>query len=265
MPPMVTEEAIAGTWRLLDLSYSSVFENLALEEALARTTQSANFEPTVRFWVDPASVVLGRFQRTSDEVDTTLCEQYGVQIARRFTGGGAVFHDEGNLNFTIVNRGNGTLSPTKLHEADSSIVVDALSELGMKATFFSPNSIIVGSRKVSGAAAALGSGFTLWHNSILVSSNVDILERVLAPSRKINSTPFVRSRWCPVSTLETVLGKRIGLKRVKSQLVTSLLSILGGKVKAGRLNADEEATFRSLFDGKYSSLDWNQDGNWKEI
>ncbi len=262
---MVNEEAIAGPWRVLDLSYGSVFENLALEEALARTTQSANFQPTVRFWVDPPSVVLGRFQRTTDEVDTALCEQYGVQIARRFTGGGAVFHDEGNLNFTIVNRGNGTLSPTKLHEDDSSIVVDALRGLGMKASFLSPNSILVGSRKVSGAAAALGNGFTLWHNSILISSNIDILERVLAPSRKIDSTPFVRSRWCPVSTLEAVLGKRIGLEQVKSQLVSSLQSILGVKVKAGRLNADEEATFSSLFDGKYSSLDWNQDGNCKKI
>lgn len=262
---MVNAEATAGNWRLLDLSYGSVFENLALEEALARSMCSENFQPTARLWVDPPSVVLGRFQRTTDEVDTAMCDRYGIRIARRFTGGGAVFHDEGNLNFTIVNRGNGTVTPTKLHEDAASIVVDALSGLGMKATFLAPNSILLGSRKVSGGAAALGTDFALWHNSILVSSNVEILERVLAPSKKISWSPFVRSRWYPVTTLEAVLGKRIGLDQVKSQLVSSLESTLGVNLKGGRLRADEEASFRSLVDWKYSSADWNQDGYCREI
>ncbi len=262
---MVNEEMAAGNWRLLDLSCSTVFENLALEEALARTASSENFRPTVRFWVNPLSVVLGRFQRTTDEVDTTLCERYGVQVARRFTGGGAVFHDEGNLNFTIVNRRNEGISPAKLHENASSIVIDALSELGVKTTFLSPNSILVGGRKVSGAAAALGSGFVLWHNSILVSANVDTLELVLAPSKKIHSTPFVRSRWHPVINLQVALGKRIGLDHVKSQLIRSLQAILCVKLKANGLNADEETWFRRLYERKYSSLGWNQYGNCEKI
>ncbi len=262
---MVNGEMASGNWRLLDLSCSSVHENLALEEALARTASSENFRPTVRFWVNPPSVVLGRFQRTADEVDMTLCEQYGVQVARRFTGGGAVFHDEGNLNFTIVNRRNEAISLAKLHEDASSIVIDALSELGVKTTFLSPNSILVGDRKVSGAAAALGSGFVLWHNSILVSANVHTLELVLAPSKKIHSTPFVRSRWHPVINLQGALGKRIGLDYVKLQLIRSLEAILHVKLKTNGLNADEEAWFRRLYDRKYSSPDWNQHGDCEEI
>ncbi len=262
---MVNGEIAAGNWRLLDLSCSSVFENLALEEALARTASSENFRPTVRFWVNPPSVVLGRFQRTADEVDTRLCEQYGVQVARRFTGGGAVFHDEGNLNFTIVNRRNEAMSPTKLHESALSIVIDALSELGVETTFLSPNSVLVGGRKVSGAAAAIGSGFVLWHSSILVSANVDTLELVLVPSKKIDSTPFVRSRWHPVINLEAALGKRIGLDYVKSQLIRSLQAILRVKLKADGLNADEATRFRRLYESKYSSPDWNQYGNCEEI
>jgi lipoate-protein ligase A len=210
-------------------------------------------------------VILGRFQSTASEVDIGMCENYGVQIARRFTGGGAVFHDEGNLNFTIVNHRNGAIFPSRLYEDASSIVIGAFTRLGVKATFLSPNSILVGNEKVSGAAAAFGNGFALWHNSILVSANVETLELVLDPSKKNDSTPFVRSRWHPVTNLEAVLSKPISLDQVKSQLVRSLQAILCIRLLAGGLNADEETWLRRLYEGKYSSPEWNQHGDWKEI
>jgi lipoate-protein ligase A len=261
----MVNEVDLDNWRMLDVSCSSVFQNLALEEALARSTLSAEFRPTVRFWLNPPSVVFGRFQETSAEVDTSLCEENNIQIGRRFTGGGAVFHDEGNLNLTIVTRNKDRIPPTRLHSTNSSIVLDALRGLGLKATFLSPNSILLGDRKVSGAAAALGSDFTLWHTSILVSTNVDTLDLVLSPSKKSNATRFVRSQWKPVTTLQAALGKRVSVDDVKFQLIRSMRESLRVKLEEDGLGTVEERWFTSLYGRKYSSPGWNLFGNCKEL
>ncbi len=263
MPPMVGE-ADSDNWRLLDLSYASVFQNLALEEALARSTVLPEFRPTVRYWVNSPSVILGRFQETSSEVDATLCEENNTQIGRRFTGGGAVFHDEGNLNFTIVTRRKERITLTGLHETASLVVLDALGSLGLKPTFLSPNSILIGGRKVSGAAAALGSDFTLWHSSILVSTNVDTLKLVLAPSEKAHATRFVRSRWQPVTTLQAALGRRVSLDDVKEQLMRSVEKSLGVRLEVGALSAEEDNRCDRLYRRKYSLPAWNVYGNCDE-
>jgi lipoate-protein ligase A len=257
-------EANSDNWRILDLSYASVFQNLALEEALARSTRLPEFRPTVRCWVNSPSVVLGRFQETSSEVDVTLCEEKNVQIGRRFTGGGAVFHDKGNLNFTIVTRRKERITLTELHEAASSIVLDALRGLGLKPTFLSPNSILIGGRKVTGAAAALGRDFAVWHSSTLVSTNVDTLKLVLAPSEKAHGTRFVRSRWQPVTTLQAALGRRVSLADVKAQLMRSVENSLGVRLEVGTLSAEEDNRCDRLYRRKYSLPAWNVYGNCGE-
>jgi lipoate-protein ligase A len=262
---MVNEEKYSDTWRLLDCSYDSAFRNLATEEALARSASSKNFRPTIRFWVNPQSVVLGRFQEPSAEVDTSLCQRSGIQIARRFTGGGAMFHDKGNLNFTIVTRPEMRANLTRLNETASAIILDALRGLGLKGSILSPNLIIVGTKKVSGSAAALGSGFVLWHSSILVSTDIEILELVLAPSRKANMAHFVHSRWHPVTTLQDALGHSVSVDDVKSRLIKSAQEILCVKLEAGRLRTDEERWFTSLYNRKYSSPNWNRNGKYEEI
>ena len=265
MPSMVNQERRSETWRLLDCSYDSAFRNLATEEALARSTNSKNFQPTIRFWINPQSVVLGRFQKPSAEVDTSLCQRSGIQIARRFTGGGAVFHDKGTLNFTIITRPEMTTNLVRLNETASVIILHTLSRLGLRGRILSPNSIMIGMKKVSGAAAALGSGFVLWHSSILVSTNIEILESVLAPSRRSNVAPFVHSRWHPVTTLQDALGDGLNVDYVKAQLIKSAEEKLCVKLKAGRLRTEEERWFTSLYNRKYSSASWNQNGRYEEI
>jgi lipoate-protein ligase A len=264
MPAMVDPETAPQNLRLLRLSYNSVFENLALEEALARSTTHGGFRPTVRFWVNPPSVVLGRFQRAADEVDTELCERDGIAVGRRFTGGGAVFHDRGNLNLTIANQRKETISPVKLHQSMCGIILDAIKGLGLRPTFLPPNSILVGERKVAGAAAAIGATFVLWHCSLLVSSNLDVLERVLAPGKKAGSTAFVRSQWHEVTNLRNLLGGKISLKRAEAQLVGSVGRILNAELNEGGLSSEEKVLFRQLYETKYSSPDWNLHGSCKE-
>lgn len=261
---MVKEGTGLEAWRLLDYSYDSAFKNLALEEALARCGRSENFRPTIRFWVNPESVILGRFQEAPAEVDISLCQRNGIQIARRFTGGGAVFHDEGTLNFTIVASPEFATSLTKLNEYSASITLDALRALGLKGRILTPNSIVVDGKKVSGAAGALGRKFALWHSSILVSTNIRLLEMVLAPSKNGNITRYVHSRWHPVTSLQNALGQPIGVDAVKPQLIKSVQKILRVELRGDGLREEEEELFGGLYSGKYSSPDWNKKGKCKE-
>ena len=265
MPSLVGGPTASDRWRLLEQSYGSVFQNLAIEEALARSALSSTFRPTIRLWVNPQSVILGRFQKASTEVDTSLCQQSGIQIARRFTGGGAVYQDEGNLNLTLVIQQGERHTQPRLSETASAIVLDALRSFGLKGSFLAPNSIMLGERKISGGAAASGKGFALWHGSLLVSTNVDTLESVLAPSRQKHTTHYVRSRWHPVTTLEAAVGRKVSVEEVQSKLTESAQEILSAKLEPDGLRADEERWFTSLYARKYSSPNWNSNGEYEEF
>jgi lipoate---protein ligase len=264
MPSLVGGPTGSDRWRLLEQSYGSVFQNLAVEEALARSALSPTFRPTIRLWVNPQSVILGRFQKAATEVDISFCQQTGIQIARRFTGGGAVYQDQGSLNLTLVIQQGERHTQPRLNEIASAIVLNALRSFGLKGNFLSPNSIMLGARKVLGGAAASGYGFALWHGSLLVSTNVDILESVLAPSRQKHETHYVRSRWQPVTTVEAAAGRKVSVEEAQAKLTESTQEILGVNLEVDGMQPDEKKWFRRLYARKYSLPNWNNDGEYGE-
>ena len=90
------------SWRLLNDQGSDIYQNLAVDEALAKTYMySENTLNTLRFWESDKAVVIGRFQCVHKEVNLNYCKENEIAIARRFTGGGAVFHGPGNLNYSM--------------------------------------------------------------------------------------------------------------------------------------------------------------------
>jgi lipoate-protein ligase A len=254
-----------ANWRLLDLSFPTPFQNLALEETLARSTTLSAFRPTVRLWVDPPTVVFGRFQDIEAEADVEFCTVNKIQIARRFTGGGAVFHDRGTLNFTIVTRPQERIPLSRFYEFNSSIVVNLLDRVGLKGSFVPPNSIHVSRRKISGAAAALGRDFALWHTSILVSTDTTLLDHVLSPKKKHDGLKSIRSIRQPVTTVEACLGHPVGLEEIKVGLVNSFENVYQTRLEAHGLLIDEELSMSRLHAQKYSSQEWNVCGNSAQL
>jgi lipoate-protein ligase A len=259
---MVTEEK---SWRMLDVSYDSAAMNLALEEALARTAGSRGPSPTARFWVNPRAVVIGRFQQASAEVDIAQCNQTGVEVVRRFTGGGGVFHDEGTLNFTVTTNRSETLSLSSLQEGNLRIVQNALKSLGVDSWTSDPNSLVVNGRKVCGAAAALGERFAFWHCSILVSTDTKLLETLLAPSRRALTTQFVRSIWKPVMTIAEAVSKPVTIGDMKSSLIRSVENLFEVRLDEEGLSTEEKDHSKELFAEKYSSDDWNLYGKRRVV
>ena len=260
MSSMVNSPPNEDTWRYLDLSLPSAAENLALEEALARCTPSKDFLPTLRLWTNPPTVVVGRFQNVNSEIDMDLCIRENIAIARRFTGGGAVYHDSGNLNLTIVMRPPWKIQVTDFQRNALSIVMNFLDDLQLQHTFVSPNSIHVDGRKIAGGAAALGRDFLLWHASILISTDIELVSQLLAPSRENSEGDFIRSRWHPVTTLVAALGKPVSMGELKHQLQAAARKSFDVKFSPGELRDDEKERVHSLHRNKYSTAQWNLSG-----
>ena len=248
-------------WRRLKLSYPSVYRNLAVDESLARALSTGvQTQPTLRLWTNAKAVVVGRFQDVPTEVDLRQCEMNQVQIARRFTGGGTVFHDEATLSLTLVARPRNGPAHLRFEETYLQLVREALEDLGLSC-LASGNSILVGGRKICGAAAAVGMHFALWHCSILVDTNLEVLDRVLAPSKSRTRSRFVHSRWQEVTTLAKALSRPIGIDEVARILETTLERWIGDELKTDPLTIEEKRYSEALYARKYSSRAWNLNGN----
>ncbi len=175
----------AEEWRLLKPCSVSPFLNLAVEEAVLHSVGKRKSPNTVRLWVDASAVIIGRFQCPRLEADLAICRELNVAVARRFTGGGAVYHDSGNLNYSVFMIDSHSLASGRVFEVfrrTGLAVVSSLEELGVDAEFRAPNMIVSHGKKISGMAGATKWKAVLVHGTLLVESNLDVLRRVLGPS-----------------------------------------------------------------------------------
>lgn len=235
--------------------------NLAFDEAMAQSASAQQrIQPALRIWVNQRSVILGRFQETTAEVDLEACDLNNVKVARRFSGGGTVFHDEFTLNITIITNPFEGSSLLMFQEKNLNLVSKALSDLGVGLTVDPPNSLLVGGRKICGAAAAIGKHFALWHCSILVGTDLQLLELTLAPSKSQSVTRFVHSKWRPVTTVAEAMSSPVGVNEVANAVTEAVETKLGVKLQTDWPSSDELRSARTLLAQKYSSNDWNLKG-----
>ena len=157
--------------------------NLALEQELLREVQAGSRPDTVRLWVNDECLVRGLHEnRRFGGYDERLARELGVRVYTRNTGGGCVYHDRGNLNWSFYVRSTeGFVGSMKLFQWSSGFIIEALQTLGLDATFGCPNRIDVAGKKVSGQAARATSRASLVHGTLLVSSDLERLRALCIP------------------------------------------------------------------------------------
>ncbi len=237
------------TWRLLDIEYRDPYKNMAVDEALLIAIERNIAPNSVRFWRNLNAVVVGRSQSIEKEVSLEPCQRYGASVVRRFTGGGAVYQDHGNLNWTIVSRRDHPLAKVKgileVFKVFSSPILEGIRALGVRAEFKPPNSIFVGDKKISGMAAYVKRESILCHGTLLVNTDLNILTNVLTPVKT------------EVTTLQRELGMKISMGRVKRAIIRGFDSVYGLKVKQGKLSREEVGIIKRLYENKYVTEEWN--------
>jgi lipoate-protein ligase A len=240
-------------WRLLpDDGERDPYVNLAVEEAVARGVGRGLAPPTIRLWCNRPAVVVGLSERVEAEVDLAFCDRRGIFVARRFTGGGTVFQDEGNLNFALsVGTGHPIFSADILatYALMAEGVIAGLALLGLDAVY-SHDEIQLGGRKVSGFAGANDFGSVFRHGTLLVSTDE---EMVYGSLRRIKRE---------VTNLSKCAGRVLPNQEVGRALAAGFERRFGIVAVPGSLTGEERAIAAGLWRSKYSSRPWNLRDEW---
>lgn len=207
-------------------------------------------EPVFYLWQNKPSVIIGLNQNAFAEVNPARLEEQGVVLARRVTGGGAVYHDLGNLNYTIVGR-SGDLD--KDYPGYLTMVVDALRQLGVPAQLSGRNDIMVEGRKVSGYAKRVWKDRLMIHGTLMYDVDIEALTSALsAPGSKLSAAGVasVRSR---VANLKEYLPQFADLEAFRSAL-QRILASGDGEIQ---LTGEELSQVEKAYDEKFSTWEWN--------
>jgi lipoate-protein ligase A len=226
--------------------------NLAAEEYLA---DSYAGDGLFMLWRNAPSVIIGRNQNAYAELDLAFAEKHGIKVVRRLTGGGAVFHDLGNVNYTFISRLDdaGTLNFPRF----CGPVIEALRGLGVDAELSGRNDITVGGRKVSGTAQCVRGGRVLHHGTLLWSADFSYMEKVLRPDPSKLQSKGIKSVGSRVANLRDLLPEGAPLSRDSgaADLMDYLFSRFGGEPL--RFTDGQTEAIAALAEKKYSSWEWN--------
>jgi len=246
-------------WRLIDLEYADPYLNMAVEEAIMQYVSIGKVPNTLRFWRNCNTIVIGRSQCPSYEVNLKNCLRHRVSVVRRFTGGGAVYHDLGNLSFALSVARSLPILKNDMFNAFRLVgcsVIDGLRKIGLKAELRSVNCIETVGGKISGLAGLWGK-VCFVHGSLLVSTRLKILHNVLNPTIKRPVEKRVRSVKSRVTTVSKELNREIAIYIVKDAIRSAIEQAFDVEIVEGKLTEGEEALAKKLCNNKYSKMEWN--------
>ena len=237
--------------RYITLNSTSPYHNLATEEYLLQQTTDNVF----MLWRNDNTIVVGKHQNTAAEINQEYVDSHHVNVVRRLTGGGAVFHDSGNLNFTFIqNVEAGKKEIDFLRYLQP--IVDALRSLGVPAEFSGRNDLVINGRKISGNAMTFFGNRVLEHGTLLFSSQMSDVANALKvdPDKFIDkAVKSVRSR---VTNISEHLPKPMTVLEFKDYLMSFIMR-QNQMTELQNLTDEEETIVGKLVTEKYATWEWN--------
>ena len=222
--------------------------NLALEEYLLRGLK----KPAIMLWRNKKSVIIGCNQNASLEVNEQYANDNDISIVRRLTGGGAVFHDEGNINYTIISN---KVEQIGTYDAFTADLRDFLHELGIDTTLSGRNDILINNSKICGNAQAIKGNMLIHHGCILYSADISNLTNVLKVNELKYKDKGIKSVKSRVTNIINYLDNKISpaefLEKFKNYLINK------NKLEIYNLNDFDIECVNKLVSEKYSTYSWN--------
>ena len=219
---------------------SNPYYNLAMEQMLFSEVKSG--EGIIFLWQNDNTVVIGQNQNPWSECNCRFLEEDGGHLARRLSGGGCVFHDKGNLNFTFICYSENYDVTRQLK-----VIQGACALAGIETQISGRNDIIADSRKFSGNAFYNSQGKSYHHGTILIDTDFDKIKRYLTPSEKKLSAKGVKSVQSRVVNL-TEFCPDLTCEMMKEYMISSFEDIYGMKTEPTSVDKKEIALLRELYE-----------------
>ena len=236
--------------RWISLQSSDPFFNLAVEEYLLRNTN----EEYLLLAVNSPSVIIGKHQSPHREANTEFVVKNNIPVIRRISGGGTVFHDSGNLNFTfIMNSQPGQQVDFRRYTGP---VIDFLDKLGVEAKFEGKNDIRVNGLKISGNAEHVHRNRVLHHGTLLFSSDMYFLGNALRKDTSCYITRAVNSNPSSVTNLDRYLPAVNDISEFRDLMINYFQKRIPG-LENLFLEDNVISEIESLADSKFRKWEWN--------
>ncbi len=237
--------------KFIESPWKEPYYNLALEEyAFEKLDRSCDW---LILWQNYNTIVIGKYQNTIEEINTEYVREHGISVARRLSGGGAVYHDRGNLNYTIIVDKNDNFDFNFRYFALP--VTEALKKFGLQAEFSGRNDVTIGGKKFSGNSQYVKKNRIMHHGCIMLDSNLGSVAealRVKPAKLESKSTKSVRSR---VTSINANLEKPVSMDEFKAELKNQVAA--GNPLEIYRLTEYDVAEIQKLRDEKYATWEWN--------
>lgn len=226
--------------------------NLALEQYVFDSLDQ--FDEIFLLWINEPSIIVGKNQNTIQEINLEYIKENNINVVRRLSGGGAVYHDYGNLNYTIISKSKNTSAFN--FEAFSQPVIEVLGKLGVKAEFTGRNDIVIDDKKFCGNAQYMKKGKVLHHGAMLFNTDLDVLGKALKVSKDKIVSKGVKSVRSRVTNIVDYLKEDITIEDFKELLLNHMFQ--GDKeIAEYKLTKEDYANIEKLMEERYSTWEWN--------
>ncbi len=257
------------TWRLLPLETEDAFMNMAIDEAVLRTRAANSVPNTLRFYRwKPSAVSIGKFQKIEHEVNLDSCKQLGVDVVRRISGGGTVYHDqEDEVTYSVIAKTEdlGTTDIAEVYQRIYAAINEALRLIGIAADYNvgdmknCPNLTVKG-RKISGSAQANKSGIVLQHGTLLLDVDLPKMFMLLRVPWANSCMQVVNVAKNKITSVQTELEHAVTPETAAKAIAHGFETALNIRLSEGKLSREELELSEKLCREKYSTSEWNFDG-----
>ncbi|KQU10786.1 MULTISPECIES: lipoate--protein ligase [Bacillus] len=226
--------------------------NLAIEEYCLKYLDPE--ETYLLFYINQPSIIIGKNQNTIEEINTKYVEDNGIKVVRRLSGGGAVYHDKGNLNFSFITKDDGD----SFHNFKkfTEPVIKALEKLGVKAELSGRNDIMADGRKISGNAQFATRGRIFSHGTLLFDSEIEHVVSALNVKKEKIESKGIKSIRSRVANISELMDQKMTTEEFRKILLSYIFDT-NGDVPEYQLTAKDWEKIHEISRDRYQKWEWN--------
>ncbi|MBV7435118.1 lipoate--protein ligase [Cardiobacteriaceae bacterium TAE3-ERU3] len=231
--------------------------NIALETYLVENRLVD--EPILLFYINDPSIIIGRNQNTIEEINREYVGEHNINVVRRMSGGGAVYHDRGNLSFCFIKDDDGSFRD---FNSFTRPVIEALHHMGVNgAELRGRNDLVIGDKKFSGNAMYVQKGRMTAHGTILYDSDLDVVTEALKPAQEKIISKGIKSIRSRVTNIKPHMNKKwqqISTEELRDQLLLYIFGVEKREdVKEYILTEEDWAAVEKIRAERFANYDWN--------